>query len=162
AVLQLSKLGSAPGAPKSAWLDLARLLIARKMALRQVRGDWKDVEDALLKSPLETPEPYLREARALVLRGKIDEAERRWVDVREVQVDLAVEVRDWPAVDASLKEIQRIGGAGGPMGNYAQALKLMRQAEGQGQPAPQEARELLERVAAARPKWTAVQLARAE
>src|SRR5262249_27367618 len=106
--------------------------------------------------------------------GLVGEAQNLWgrlaalprfqndLRVKQVHFDLALENKDWSAVDDVVKDIQRIEGPGGPLGNYAQGLWLLRQADAESRVPPREARELLERAAATRPQWLAVKEARAE
>jgi cellulose synthase operon protein C len=84
------------------------------------------------------------------------------LNLRLLLFDLCLRNDDAPGMNRIMEEIQRIEGADGPLARYSQAARLLWRA-GRGQKVDlEEARQHLDFVAAARPTWPAVQLARAE
>jgi predicted Zn-dependent protease len=83
--------------------------------------------------------------------------------VKLVEIELALEVDDQPALAQVLEDVRHLEGGEGPLWGYGEALRLLRQAGKDQDPATLDrAAALLERVAGQRPSWVAVQLAQAD
>lgn len=114
---------------------------------------------------------------AYALAGLMPEARQAWekyatmpgraddLRVQMVRFDLALRAGDLKALPERVADLKRIEGAGGALWQYGEAVQLIRtaRAEEVGRTENLEkARGLLEQVAAARPNWPQVYLARAE
>jgi tetratricopeptide (TPR) repeat protein len=83
--------------------------------------------------------------------------------LRQLLFDFAIDADDEPAMKAELAHIRRIEGDSDAMWRYGEALRLIWSSRRQGGAAAlDEARIHLDRVAAQRPTWPAVFLAKAE
>src|SRR5262249_32704874 len=106
--------------------------------------------------------------------GNLKEAARMWTKVAElpryrenaqVQLllfDLALRAGDKATIDRVLKDLHRLEGSQGTVWRFGEAARLIWQAQQGGEVSLDEARVLLDAVAARRPSWPAVLLAKAD